>query len=195
MALNPKHVYAPSPVQNSTTGAVAVAATSVTAPTDAKSTLGTGWTSGGYVDENGISLQTTRSVTPLKDWSKAAIKEMLSDFGGSITVNFLQVDQFAAERLFGSSNVTVTAATSSAGEKIKVNIGANLPPVESWCFSMKDGDARLRVYVPRGQITEVAQMDFKPDTGLVFGGTIQCYDDGTGKSIVIMTDDGVTTGN
>lgn len=189
MALNAKHVYAPTPDQ-STTGAVFVAAVGTTAPTDAKTALGGSWSDGGYVDENGISITVNRSTTPIRDWSKSAVRNILSEFGGSIAVNFLQVDEFSANRVFGSSNVSVTAATTTAGELIKVSIGSELPPVEAWCFNMKDGDARIRVYIPNGQITDVTEMAYKPDQGHVIGGTLQCYDDGTGHSIYVFYDDG-----
>lgn len=190
MALNAKHVYAPAPNQSATTGAIAVAPVGTTKPTDATTTLPSAWNSGGYVSEDGISLSLTRSTTPLKDWSKTVVRNLLTEFAGAISLGFLQVDGFAAKRVFGDSNVTVTAATTTKGEQISVAIGAELPPIEAWCFSMKDGDARIRIAVPRGQITDVSQMDFKPDAGHIIGGTLQCYDDGTGKSIYIIYDDG-----
>ena len=189
MALNAKHVYAPTPDQ-STTGAVFVAAEGVSAPTDAATPLGGSWSDGGYVDENGISITVNRSTTPIRDWSKAAVRNLLSEFGGSIAVGFLQVDSFSASRVFGASNVTSTAADTTHGELIEVAIGSELPPIEAWCFNMKDGDARIRVFVPRGQITSVNEMAYRPDQGHVIGGTLECYDDGTGKSIYVFYDDG-----
>lgn len=191
MALDAKKVYAPTPIQSATTGAVAVADEGITAPADARTQLSpTIWDDGGYVDENGISLAVTRSTTPIHDWSKSTVKNLLTEFGGSITCGFLQVDQFAAECMFGEDNVTVTEATAQHGAQMKVGIGATLPPIKAYCFSMKDGNARVRVFVPRGQFTDVNQIDFKPDAGLVFGGTIQTYDDGTGNSVYVMFDDG-----
>ena len=190
MALNPKHVYAPTPDQSSTVGAVAVAPEGTTPPTDATTTLSGTWVSGGYVSEDGISITVNRSTTPIRDWSKSAVRNLLTEFGGSISVGFLQVDEFSAQRVFGSTNVTKTAATSTKGELIKVQIGAELPPIESWCFNMKDGNARIRVYVPRGQITDVSQMDYKPDAGHIIGGSLQCYANSDGDSIIIFYDDG-----
>lgn len=190
MALNAKKVFAPTPNQSSTTGAVAVAPEGTTMPTDAKSALPSAWDDGGYVSEDGLSVTITRSTTPIRDWSKSAVRNLLTEFGGAISVAFLQVDEFAAKRMFGASNVTKTAATSIAGEVIKIAIGAELPPIEAWCFSMKDGNARIRVVVPRGQMTDVNQVDFKPDVGNVIGGTLTCYDDGTGHSIYFIYDDG-----
>ena len=192
MALNAKHVYAPTPDQSNVTGAVFVAEVGVTAPTDATTALPSGdWEDGGYVDENGLVLTVNRSTTPIRDWSKANVRNLLSEFSGSIAIGFLQVDGFSAERVFGEDNVTVTAATTTKSEQIKVDIGSSLPPIEAWCFNMKDGDARIRVFVPRGQITSVNEMAYRPDQGHVIGGTLECYDDGTGHSIYVIYDDGV----
>lgn len=191
MALDAKKVYAPTPDQSATTGAVAVANVGVTPPADARTTLpSANWSEGGYVDENGISITVTRSTNPIRDWSKSNVRNLLTEFSGAIACAFLQVDEFAAECMFGEDNVTVTAATQTHGAQMKVSIGASLPPIKAYCFSMKDGNARVRVFVPRGQFTDVNQIDFKPDAGLVFGGTIQTYDDGTGNSIHVMFDDG-----
>lgn len=190
MGLNPKHVYAPAPLQSATTGAVAVAPVGTAKPTDATTTLPSAWNDGGYVSEDGLSITITRSTTPIRDWSKANVRNLLSEFNGTISLAFLQVDEFSMQRVFGASNVTKTAATSTKGEQISVSIGAELPPIEAWCFSMKDGNARIRVCAPRAQVTEINQIDFKPDAGHVIGGTIATYDDGTGKSIYFIYDDG-----
>lgn len=190
MGLNAKKVYAPTPVQDATTGAVAVAPVGTAKPTGAREALPAAWNSGGYVDENGLSVTVTRSTTAIHDWSKAVVRNLLSEFAGMLAIGFLQVDEFAAKRVFGDGNVTIIPATQNASEVMTVAIGAELPPIEAWCFSMKDGNARVRVVVPRGQITEVNQVDFKPDAGNVIGGTLTAYDDGTGHSIYFIYDDG-----
>lgn len=190
MGLNAKKVFAPTPLQSATTGAVAVAPEGTAMPADARTALTSAWDDSGYVSEDGLSVTITRSTTPIRDWSKAAVRNLLTEFGGAIAVSFLQVDEFAAKRMFGEDNVTVTAATTTTSEVIKISIGAELPPIEAWCFSMKDGDARIRVLVPRGQMTDVNQIDFKPDAGNIIGGTLTAYDDGTGNSIYFIYDDG-----
>lgn len=190
MALNAKHVYAPTPDQSEATGAVAVAPEGTDMPTTATETLSSTWDNGGYVDENGITITLNRSTTPIRDWSKGVVRNILTEFSGSISVNFLQVDQFSTERVFGANNVSVAAATATTGEQVTVSIGAELPPIEAWCFSMKDGEAKIRVCVPRGQIAEVGEMAYKPDAGHVIGGTLQCYNDESGKSIYVIYDDG-----
>lgn len=189
--INANKVYMPSPDQSATTGAVATAATGTTAPTDATTALPNTWASGGYIDENGISLGVTRSVTPIKDWSQSVVRNALTDFNATISLSFMQMDEFAATEMLGSSNVTKTAATTAKGELLKLAIGSELPPVKSWCFSMKDGDRRVRVYIPRGQITELnGDITFVPSAVNVWGCTLSTYDDGTGHSLYVFYDDG-----
>ena len=192
--INPAQVYLPTPDQTKTTGAVAVAPLGTTAPAAARTALPNAWESGGYIDENGIALGISKSFTAIKDWAQSVVRKALTDFDGTIALSFLQVDQFAAERILGEDNVTVTAATQTAGQNIKMAIGAQVAPAESWCFSMKDGDRRVRVYIPNGQITEISgDVSFTPGAANVWPCTLSCYDDGTGHSIYVIYDDGVVS--
>ena len=191
--INSAQVYLPSPDQSGTTGAVAVAVLGTTAPTDAGTALPSAWTTGGYVAEDGLTLGINRSMTAIKDWSQANVRKALSDFDGTIQLSFLQVDEFAAKEVFGASNVTKTAASSTHGEQLKIAIGAELPEMKSWCFNMKDGDRRVRVYAPCAQVTEVGDVSFVPNAGNAYPATISCYPDAAGKSIYVFYDDGKKT--
>ena len=191
--INSAQVYLPSPDQSGTTGAVAVAALATAAPTDAGTALPSAWTTGGYVAEDGLTLGINRSMTAIKDWSQANVRKALSDFDGTIKLSFLQVDEFAAKEVFGASNVTKTAASTTHGEQLKIAIGAELPEMKSWCFNMKDGDRRVRVYAPCAQVTEVGDVSFVPNAGNAYPATISCYPDSAGKSIYVFYDDGKKT--
>lgn len=188
--INAAQVYLPSPDQSAATGAVNVAAVGVTAPTDARTALTGGWESGGYIDENGLGLSLNKSFTNIKDWSQSTVRKALTDFDGQLTCSFLQVDEFAAKRLFGAGNVTAKAATSDAGNQLAITIGADVPPVEAWCFNMKDGNRRVRVFAPQAQVTELGEVSFVPGAGNVWPATISCYPDGNGKSLYVFYDDG-----
>lgn len=192
--INPAQVYLPSPDQSTTTGAVAVAPLNTAAPTDARTALPSAWQSGGYIDENGIALGISKSFTAIKDWAMSNVRKALTDYDGTISLSFLQVDQFAAERILGAANVTVTAASQTAGKTIKMGVGPNVAPAESWCFSMKDENRRIRVYIPNGQITEISSdVSFTPGAANVWPCTLSTYDDGTGHSIYVIYDDGVVS--
>lgn len=192
--INSAQVYLPSPDQSTTTGAVAVAPLNTAAPTDARTALPSAWQSGGYIDENGIALSISKSFTAIKDWAMSNVRKALTDYDGTISLSFLQVDQFAAERILGAANVTATAASQTAGKTVKMGVGPNVAPAESWCFSMKDENRRIRVYIPNGQITEISgDVSFTPGAANVWPCTLSTYDDGTGHSIYVIYDDGVVS--
>lgn len=189
--INARHVYLPTPDQSETTGAVATAPTETNAPASAREVLDQSvWDSSGYVDSNGLSMSINRSMTPIRDWAQSLVRNALTEYTGELSLAFLQMDSFTAKTLFGEDNVTEAAATTTAGNAISIAIGASMPPVKSFCFSMKDGDSRIRVYVPRGQVTAVGDITFVPGSGNVWPATISTYDDGTGHSIYVMYDDG-----
>lgn len=192
--VNSNDVYLLGPDQSTTTGALMKGTSSAAAPTDARTALGTGWSSAaGYISESGITLNINRSTTALKDWGLNTVRVASTDFTTNITGEFLQMDGDTAKTLFGDSNVTVTAATSSKPANIKISIGPDMPPAGKFCFNMKDGDRRGRIYIPNGQITQVGSPTFVPGSGNVWPFTLECYDDGTGHSVYVHMDNGVTT--
>lgn len=188
--INSQKVYLPSPDQTPTTGAVATAPVGTTAPADARAKLASPWDSGGYVGQDGVSLSISKSYKTIKDWSQSVVRKALSEFDATMKFPWLQVDDFAMEHTFGKDNVNTKPATSSAGNQMSVGIGADTPGVKAWCFSMKDEGRRVRIYVPRGEVTEVAEVPFKPSDDHLYNVTLSTYDDGTGHSIYVMYDDG-----
>lgn len=192
--VNSNDVYLLGPDQSTTTGALMKGTSSASAPTDARTALGTGWSSAaGYISESGITLNINRSTTALKDWGLNTVRVASTDFTTNITGEFLQMDGDTATTLFGASNVTVTAATSTKPANVKISIGPDMPPAGKFCFNMKDGDRRGRIYVPNGQITQVGSPTFVPGAGNVWPFTLECYDDGTGHSVYVHMDNGVTS--
>ena len=74
-----------------------------------------------------------------------------------------------------------------------IALGAYLPEEQAWVFLMKDGDARIVIAVPDGQITEVGEVTFASNTAVGWQVTLSCYPDTNGNCIYIMTDDGQVT--
>ena len=189
---NTNNVYLLGPDQSTTTGAVMKGTSSAAAPTDARTALGTGWSSAaGYLSENGVTLNINRSTSTVKDWGLNNVRVATTDFGTNITGEFLQMDGDTAKTLFGDTNVTVTAATTTKPETVKIGIGPSLPEIAPFAFNLKDGERRGRIYVPKGQITQVGSPTFVPGSGNVWPFTMDCYDDGTGHSVYLFLDNGV----
>ena len=177
MALDKSSVLVGTPDQL-TTGAIAKAPIGTALPTDAVTALGSAFVAGGYVSEDGLKLTPSISTSDIRDWS------------GSLSWNMLQTDEESLKVAFGDANVTATAATSSHGNQLSVSLNATLPERSSWAFSMKDGDHRIRVVVPDGQVTTVGEVSFTAGGAIVWPVTLSCYPDSSGNCIYIYTDDG-----
>lgn len=186
MANDAKNVYVGKPV----TGAVATAAVGTTAPTSAGATLGDAWTATGFVDQNGVTLSQNRSTTDLKAWGGTTVRTLLDEFTGTVKYAEMETTYETMCRMVGPSNVQKTVADDSHGMQLKVSLKAELPEPCAWCFSMKDGDRRLRIYIPNGQLTEVSDTTFVHNDAVKWDFTIKANDDGNGNTIIILTDDG-----
>lgn len=188
--IDASRIYLPTPEQTKTTGAVAVAPIGTAFPLTASEVPAEPWESGGYVGDAGISVTTSKGTTVIKDWSQAAVRSALTDFTGTISVPFLQVDEFAATRLVGADNVTATAAADGHGNMLAIDLNATLPPVEQYVFSMKDGDSRIRIEVASAQVTNIDAISFVPNAANSWPGTLTCYVGEEGWMIRVIYEDG-----
>lgn len=193
MAVNASKIIIGVPDQ-ATTGAVAFAPTTATLPTDAGAALDAQtWTDGGYVSEDGVSVTPNYSTTDIKDWSKGAVRTLLNEFTGELTFAFIQTDYASLVALFGAENVTKVNATTTHGEQITVKMGARMAPAKAWVFSMKDGDARVRIVLPNAQPVMDGSLTFVADEPITWGINLKCNANANGDNIIIMTDDGVVS--
>lgn len=189
--LDANKVYLPTPDQSSTTGAISVAPVDTPLPKTAREKLDAStWESGGYVGDAGIAISTNKGTTVIKDWSQGTVRKALSDFDGTISVPFLQVDEFAAKRVVGKNNTVFAKANAEHGNMLTIDLGPDMPDIESWVFSMKDGDSRIRVLVPLGQVTNIDAINFVPNAANSWPGTLACYAGPEGWAIRVIYEDG-----
>ncbi len=95
---------------------------------------------------------------------------------------------------YGDDNVTVTAATPSAGTLRTVKINADVLPHKSFVFEMKDGDAKIRIHVPDGQVNEVGEVTYNDGELIGYTVTIEAFrDTDLNANAVKYIDDGKPT--
>lgn len=194
MAVNNRNVLAGRPDQT-VTGAILSTTTLVTnMPADLYNIDPTSLnlSDSGYVSDAGLTLSVKRSTNDIKDWSQSVVKKILSEFSGSIKWSHLEVSAGSAKNFFGENNVTVTTQTASHGTRLLMKLRADELPHKTWCFRMKDGDAKIIIWVPDGQITEADDITFSASDAIKLPVTLTCYPDDKGNSLYIATDDGVT---
>ncbi len=146
-----------------------------------------------YVSEDGLTLTPAMSTTEIKDWSGATVRKVLESFDGTLAWTMISTNPGAMGVAFGEDYVTTESATQTHGEQTRTALGAHLPEAQSWVFLMKDGDARIVITVPNGQVTEVSEVTFASNSAVGWGVTLSCYPDENGECIYIMTDDGVVS--
>ena len=161
--------------------------------TKAAVTLNQAFTGDEYVSQDGLTLAPSMSTTEIKDWSGATVRKVLESFDGTLSWTMISTNEGALSIAFGTDHVTSAAATVQHGAQVRAALGAYLPEEQAWVFLMKDGDARIVIAVPDGQITEVGEVTFASNAAVGWQVTLSCYPDADGNCIYIMTDDGVTT--
>lgn len=161
--------------------------------TKAAVTLNQAFTGDEYVSQDGLTLAPSMSTTEIKDWSGATVRKVLESFDGTLSWTMISTNEGALSIAFGADHVTAVAASTTHGAQVQAALGAYLPEEQAWVFLMKDGDARIVIAVPDGQITEVGEVTFASNAAVGWNVTLSCYPDASGNCIYIMTDDGVVT--
>lgn len=197
MAIDAKRVLTGAPDQR-TTGAIWSGPVMMpyTDPEDPfTSDLPDGFTDGGYVGEEGLTLSLDRSTADIKDWNGDIVRKILEEFSGTLTYQHLEVSEFSLTETFGADNVALfKAAAQEHGTQRKVKINATELPRRARWYRMKDGDARVVILAPNSQVTEVGDVSFVKNDAIKLENTVSCYPDNEGNSIYIFLDDGVYAG-
>lgn len=192
MPVDSGRVFAAKP--DAASGGVLFRAPNSGKPTTAVSALTTGWTAGGYIHEDGVEREESRDVSEIKSWGGLTIRRSQTGFGTTLAFRFLEyLNPDVAGAIYGTANVTVTAATAGHGEQIIVNIKGIEAPHKAWLFDMYDGVAKLRVYVGDGQVTETGTVTYNQEGGATRDVTVTAYPDVNGDYVVEFSDDGRPT--
>lgn len=191
MAVNSQQILVGTPDQL-TTGAILSAPLGTTLPTSAVDTIDTAFSDCGYISSDGLQLTPSISTADINDWSGALVRRLIQSFDGTLTWQHLETNQASLSNAFGAENVTATAATTTHGAQLKAQLGAHLPAARSWVFKIKDGDTRVLIVVPNGQITNVDAVTFSSSDAVKWAVTLSAYADANGQNIYIYMDDGQT---
>ena len=172
------------------TGGVLLGTDTAVAPTDATSPL-VGFNAAGYIGEDGVTETNERSTDRIRAWGGSTVKVVQSEHNVTYQFTFLEtLNGDVLRAVYGEDNVETTAATASTGtlHAVKVN-GATLPHLP-FDFEVKDGDAKIRIYVPDGQITEVGDITYSDTEVIGYEVTVEAFEDAEGNKAYKYLDDG-----
>ena len=156
------------------TGMVFMADAGTVLPSSPLDTLSADWKSIGAITADGITWATGKDSEPLRNWAKETERLTASDEGGTVTAPLMYTNEDTLKAIFGSDNVTVTAADSTHGNLVSVTVapGVSASP-KAFLFLMKDGDDTMLVGTSKGIVREVGDISFSPTEAIVWEATIE----------------------
>lgn len=177
-------------------GGVASAPLGTTLPTDATTALPEGtYTSLGYISDEGLKPGTERSTEDKKAWGGDPLKVFQTSYKRTYEFTFAQAkDKDVLKEVFGASNVTTTAATSSHGNITEYSDKGEQAPHKVWVFTAFDGDTDMREVVEDGQITSIEEGPWVDNDLRFYKATLTCFRGATtGAFVKGYIDDGEVT--
>lgn len=170
-------------------GAVYIAETTATMPTDAGTTLGDGWTSLGYISEDGVTNENSPECDTAKAWGGDIVLNLQTEKADNFTFTLIGVlDADVLKAVFGDENVTGTLATGITVSSKTEQLGAKAWVIE---MIMREGAVK-RILIPNGEITEIGEIVYKDDEAAGYEITIAAMPDSNGvthKEFILRSGD------
>lgn len=188
------NITAASPIA---TGGVLHAEKGTALPTSASATLNSAFKPLGYVGEGGIEASGEgASYNDIRAWGGDIVASVLES--KSITkYSFTLLEVFSedvAKLVFGSSNVTVTQATSAAGTKLAILDKGDEVPRAAFVFEMAYGGKNLRYVFPDAQLAVTGEGPLVHSDITNYSVEITAYPDSSGvRSYRYLENDDKTT--
>lgn len=174
------------------TGGVLVGPLGTAVPTNTTTAPNVALVAAGYIGEDGVTQTIDRSTEKVRAWGGDIVKVLQTEVSVTFQFTFLEsLNTTVMETVYGDDNVTVTAAGVSTGTLRAVAINSEELPHKVFIFEIKDGDARVRVVVPNGQITAVGDIQYSDSSVIQYQCTIEAFADASGNQAYLYLDDGV----
>lgn len=155
-------------VRVAVSGAVYVAPTGTTAPTDSSTSLNVAFKDLGFISADGIAETIDRSTNQIRAWQNGSlVREVTSEGTYSVSLTFLETNLDVLQLYYGA---TITGGaldgdpTSTGGRK-------------SFVIDVVDGDTVERTYIPAGEITAVGERTLASGEAIGYNVTITAYAD------------------
>lgn len=160
-------------------GAIYVESTSTASlPTDATTAL-TGFTSLGFISEEGLTNANTFTSNAIKEWGGATVLTVNTDYEDTFSFTLLEaLNVDVLKEVFGSGNVSGTLSTG-----ITVGVKPEQMKAKKWVVDMvMNGGILKRICIPAGAISEIGEINYRTDEAVGYNVTLTCTPDSSGKT-------------
>lgn len=181
-------IVAPSP---KVAGGVWFAPLGTTLPTDPTTPLASPFISLGRVEQNGVERTEDRPEGKQYDWGGNLIAILQDHFGLQLKYRLLQmVNSDVQAHAHGSSNVTVTPPTTTAGNIITATINAKLLNTGVYVIDAYYGKMNGRLIMAYARPTSVAGPKWSHKELAMFDITLEAFPDNNNNFAIEIWDDG-----
>lgn len=169
-----------------TSGAIfrAVRTSNLVIPTTASATLSADYKCLGYVSEDGLTNNIEKEFEDIKAWGGDTVYTVESKQDDKFQFTLLEVlNEDVLKAVFVDSNVTVTAATSSAPKSVTVNVNSTQTPECVWVIDMvMRGNNPKRIVIPYGKVVTIGEITYKDDEAVGYDITLAATPDTNGNT-------------
>lgn len=161
-----------------TGGALHVGATTATLPTSTSATL-TGFTSLGYISEDGLTNSNTPESEDIKAWGGDTVLSVQTSKEDTFSCTLIDaLDINVLKEVYGSSNVSGTLAAG-----ITINANSNELSTRAWVIDMimRDNTAK-RIVIPNGKISDIGEISYQDNSAVGYEITITAMPDASGNT-------------
>lgn len=169
-----------------TAGAIyrAVRTAGLEIPTTPSATLSADYKCLGYVSEDGLKNNIEKEFEDIKAWGGDTVYTVESSQDDKFQFTLLEVlNEDVLKAVFVDSNVTVTAATTTAPKSIAVNVNSTQTPECVWVIDMiMRGNNPKRIVIPYGKVVTIGEITYKDDEAVGYDVTIAATPDQNGNT-------------
>lgn len=155
--------------------------TTATAPTNTTAPYPSEAEDIGYVSEDGLSIETDRSVEYINDWNLDRVRAMLTEHSAVVKFQLIGWTVESLRAFFGTENV------DDSGAEIVVRVNSAQVEASGWGFNMLDNGVKRRVIIPNGVVTTQGELVFKKGEQTNLEIELECLSDNAGEKIYIYT--------
>lgn len=160
-------------------GAIYVAPSGTTLPTDATTALAEAFKELGYVSEDGVTNSNSPSSENVKAWGGDIVMNLLTEKPDNFSFTLIEALNLEVLKfVYGSANVTGELSTG-----ITITANSSIPEAHVIVIDMIMTDGALkRVVMPCAYISEVGEITYKDDEAIGYETTVLCPPDASGNT-------------
>ena len=160
-------------------GAVYTAATNATLPTSADGALATGWTSLGYLSEDGVTNSNSPNTDTINAWGGDPVLTLYNAKEDTFKFKLLEVlNPDVPKAVYGSTNVSGTLAAG-----ITINVNNKELETKAYVIDMIMRNGALkRIVIPAAQVSAIGDVVYTDSDAVAYEVTISAQADASGNT-------------